>query len=662
MALWLRRAEEADDWTYRGEGAANIVLGYAGSSPAFVGKVLRVRKASKTDGVAAQAAEGAPVLSAQEQLLWKDVDGLAGCTSEEVAGQLFALHVMSPLLGPQHVDPGAHVLVSKEFLQSVEKNILDQRPSWRVDAAKVNTSCDSALLMSDHSFFPHGDLKESACIAVEIKPKCGFLPLSKFIRRENVVKTSVTRFKMHQTLKLHEGQHKPWRHGYRDHNSQTNQPQQLHPVISCCGAATAGYCGYSGSQDHEKAVVVSTASNGCIWQFSIVVHHDRPCLGPSQSLLATVTLAACRRSCDLPPRRSAVLSQCECGHFLSFSVLRADFVFVIGMDFIGHSFLASLRSRGFLSLAMISRISEYDPLDLFSGSRDRIRKAIMGLFHCPQNNFRVFFNGSLAFGVLGGMMEKSEISTDETCKQNEAFENMLKAVILTENGQCLMSFLELVGEAIFTSEIMAHLLEVQKLDLLDIEGAIHAYYNIISQPCLVCKNLSDDELLNRCSSLHSLTLEESLEIVKTYLIAATAKDCSLMICFKPRGEIVASDNGSVYLKSTNQTFDYKNHIKDEELTTHSEEEPRMTKWKNAFVAAPLAAHSRNGLRTLFCGREHSVKGSGAFVKCAFSVTFHVGRSSTPLAWMEKSGRVAGSAPADPDPSRAGVGLSRAESG
>lgn len=28
--------QDADDWVYRGEGGANIVLGYTGSSPNFV--------------------------------------------------------------------------------------------------------------------------------------------------------------------------------------------------------------------------------------------------------------------------------------------------------------------------------------------------------------------------------------------------------------------------------------------------------------------------------------------------------------------------------------------------------------------------------------------------------------------------------------------------
>lgn len=48
------------------------------------------------------------------------------------------------------------VQVTKEFLECVHKGVLFKRPSWRVDNARVNTLHDSALLMSDHSIFPHG--------------------------------------------------------------------------------------------------------------------------------------------------------------------------------------------------------------------------------------------------------------------------------------------------------------------------------------------------------------------------------------------------------------------------------------------------------------------------------------------------------------------------
>lgn len=49
-----------------------------------------------------------------------------------------------------------HILVTKEFLKSVENNVASQRPASRVDAARVDTCCDFALLMSDHSLFSHG--------------------------------------------------------------------------------------------------------------------------------------------------------------------------------------------------------------------------------------------------------------------------------------------------------------------------------------------------------------------------------------------------------------------------------------------------------------------------------------------------------------------------
>lgn len=46
--------------------------------------------------------------------------------------------------------------VTREFLESIEKNVIYQRPAWRVDNALVDMHRDSVLLMSDHSLFTHG--------------------------------------------------------------------------------------------------------------------------------------------------------------------------------------------------------------------------------------------------------------------------------------------------------------------------------------------------------------------------------------------------------------------------------------------------------------------------------------------------------------------------
>ncbi|KAH1252336.1 Inositol-pentakisphosphate 2-kinase [Glycine max] len=409
----ILREKDAGEWVYRGEGAANLVLAYTGSSPTFIGKVMRIRKCPR-NGAEGMCMRSPSALTAHERLLWKDVDELISSSDNEIACQLFSHHVMKPLLGPKYIDAGMLVGVSREFLELVEKNVICQRPAWRVDNAQVDMHRDSVLLMSDHSLFTHGNLVSIPCISVEIKPKCGFIPLSRFISEGTAIKRRITRFQMHQALKLHQG--------------------EIYPTY-----------------------------------------------------------------------------------------------------------------------LQISLLSEYNPLDLFSGSKERIYKAIKDLFTTPQNNFRVFMNGSLIFGGLGGGAEDTNFGIAK------AFEDALKSVIQADNGLCTENLLTIVAEAVQKSGVLDRLLDVQKLDNVDIEGAIHAYYDITHQQCMICRELSEEQL-KRYTSLHSATLDESLRIVKDYLIAATAKDCSFMICFRPRK---AGDSGSgsiysnIYLESTKQTFDFK---------------------------------------------------------------------------------------------------------
>ncbi|XP_020425159.1 inositol-pentakisphosphate 2-kinase [Prunus persica] len=465
--------KDAGDWIYRGEGAANLVLGYSGSTPSFTGKVMRLQKAPVNGS---KSMNSPTALTVHERLLWKDTEDIVATSNKELACQLFVKHIMSPLLGSTYVDSGMRVSASKEFLESVEKNIISQRPASRVDAAKVDTECDSVLLMSDHSLFPRGfffaclfwllTLKRSPfafyissksyevisthlhknsekqgekpgissillriigtlylikcthevepCISVEIKPKCGFLPSSKFIDEGNAIKRSITRFQMHQALKLHQGE--------------------------------------------------------------------------------------------------------------------------------------------------VSEYSDYNPLDMFSGSKDRIHKAIRDLFSTPQNNFRVFLNGSQIFGGLGGGADSTNFVT------RGKFEDALKCVIQGGDGLRTMSFLQLVAETVHNSGVLDQLLEVQKLDNLDIDGAIHAYYDIVSEPCMVCRAFGKEKLSQKYLSLHSISLDESLKIVKDFLIAATAKDCSLMISFRPRKDgNTGSPYNNLYLESSNQFFDYKVNFIDLDL-------------------------------------------------------------------------------------------------
>lgn len=399
MELMLEE-KDASDWIYRGEGAVNLVLAYSGSSPAFSGKIIRVQKALRNGS---NYDTGSSVVSKHECIVWKDDGAIVTSPNREIAEQLYVKCVMIPLLGSEFVDPGVRILVSREFLESVERNVLSQRPGWRVKAARVDSCADSVLLMSDHSVYADSTFKGVPCISVEIKPKCGFLPSSSFIADETSIKKDVTRFKMHQVLKL----------------------QQL----------------------------------------------------------------------------------------------------------------------------QVQQLSEYDPLDLYSGSRERIHKALKALFATPQNNLRVFLNGSLIYGT--------------NLVKAEAFEDHLKSFIHGEDGLRTSSFVHLVIEAIVKLGVLDRLLEVQKLDKFDVEGAIHAYYDVVSEPCKICRDSGESGKLEKYSSLHAISLEESVKIVRDYLIAATAKDCSLMISFRPReDDDPESHYRTICLDSTKQRFDVKAYFID----------------------------------------------------------------------------------------------------
>ena len=43
--------------------------------------------------------------------------------------------------------------ISRDFLELVEKNVLNSRPAWRVNASSIDNTADAALLIADHSLF-----------------------------------------------------------------------------------------------------------------------------------------------------------------------------------------------------------------------------------------------------------------------------------------------------------------------------------------------------------------------------------------------------------------------------------------------------------------------------------------------------------------------------
>ncbi|KAL8542275.1 hypothetical protein ACS0TY_003222 [Phlomoides rotata] len=149
-------------------------------------------------------------------------------------------------------------------------------------------------------------------------------------------------------------------------------------------------------------------------------------------------------------------------------------------------------------------------------------------------------------------------AADSTSVSDQSFINGLKSVILAKDGMHAEYFRELVAETVFNSRLLDRLLEVQKLDTIDIEGAIHAYYDIVSKSCMVCRNKGSNKLSTRYSTIHSMPMDEKLRVVRDYLISATAKDLSMMVSFMPkRNNDLESPHKVVFLESSQQVFYYK---------------------------------------------------------------------------------------------------------
>eukprot|EP00249_Psilotum_nudum_P019133 c27112_g1_i1 orf=384-1436(-) len=224
-----------------------------------------------------------------------------------------------------------------------------------------------------------------------------------------------------------------------------------------------------------------------------------------------------------------------------------------------------------LARGMIKTVSRYSPLDLFSGSYEKIREAIQALFETPQNNLRVFVDGVLVFGTSAGCPDSQSSEKGGTDYPFESVDRTLKRIISCRDGKRVSLLQRLVLEFLYSSESLSLLLEMQKLDLYDIEGAIHAYYKLLqkrNKTCLGSENrkvdhgIADQTKENDLEGnalfdwLSSLTLEDCRRVVRDYLIAATAKDCSIMITFKqlPIGTTVDDDFTQTYCLENGQNF------------------------------------------------------------------------------------------------------------
>jgi len=147
--------------------------------------------------------------------------------------------------------------------------------------------------------------------------------------------------------------------------------------------------------------------------------------------------------------------------------------------------LQYLHYHGFITKGWSSsksdEISKYDPLDLFSGDKTRVHLALEHLFECPQNNLKVTYSNKCST-LLYGYQASSDlhgIALKNVFGVNE-YENS-ESKLATEIKKTLEFILE-------SEDFLNKLVEVQKLDWIDADGAVLIYNRLVD----ICNGSQED--------------------------------------------------------------------------------------------------------------------------------------------------------------------------
>lgn len=217
-----------------------------------------------------------------------------------------------------------------------------------------------------------------------------------------------------------------------------------------------------------------------------------------------------------------------------------------------------------LKQGTVSEKSQYCPLDLFSGNRNRMKSAIRSLLFSPQNNLKMFKNGYLVYGDSAeenletilidwfgcydidklidnftslivdaltsdltdtqsqcffnefNILNNEEPPNISNCHTNRIPKNILdEAQSLLPGPTCYRE-----SESLPKNCILAKILQVQKLDQVGSDEVYQLYKSVLRR---------DDygyvyDLLRSPQNI--------MKPINSYLLATTAKDCSVLLAFK----------------------------------------------------------------------------------------------------------------------------------
>lgn len=202
----------------------------------------------------------------------------------------------------------------------------------------------------------------------------------------------------------------------------------------------------------------------------------------------------------------------------------------------------------------INSISNYCPLDLYSGNKGRMFKAISNLINNPQNNFKLFKNGSICFNE-NSTLPNLKLILEEICAFNGSvslfIEFIIQVLLVNDtthtieayDGENTIAFEEFncknktevcnTLSELHSDCILYKMLDLQKLGVnfnpkYDNEiyekdnqyAYVESLLNILKEKNINMYKKSDrDAFLQRCDAVHLA------------MLSAIARDCSIMISF-----------------------------------------------------------------------------------------------------------------------------------
>ena len=173
----------------------------------------------------------------------------------------------------------------------------------------------------------------------------------------------------------------------------------------------------------------------------------------------------------------------------------------------------------------VRRVSAYDPLDLFAGCDDsrestiresttRRVRALRALADAPRNNLRVSRRG------FRWPRDTTRLCSDASSDSSDSLDAFVSRTDGPATGQeakrlgGAARLLDLVNDALAASGVLAALLRAQRRDTIGAETAAALYESL--------------------SSTSSDVVSDDLEKMRDFVVAAVAKDCSVLVAFRER--------------------------------------------------------------------------------------------------------------------------------